>query len=282
MIQEQLDKQKIEELEIYKKNKTKRAKICFIVAESLVLLMVLLTIIVLSIGALQRNDNIAAYVGFSILYVAVPLVGLLFIRVFNQKLEHPNKDSDKKRDYIFYLVVFCPPVRWIMGILLAGAATCGYMTGWYFGLACIPNFVGYIFIVCAFGDAKNKWKIQYAKDIEYHKQYLEKQKQIAQQETIEKQHEKELNTVIALLSKVGNKFFVKYYRELRDWSEPDILDVIQEDYTEETKLQRIRKAKEIFAKQLNKLALQRISDPSNKTVDEETRQQASNLLNQVK
>ena len=138
---------------------------------------------------------------------------------------------------------------------------------------------GYIFILVSYCFVVKKYKIVYADDIRKNKEI---HKQLVAQQAAEKQREKELSATNTLLSKVGNKFFVKYYFELRDWSEPDILDVIQEDYSEDTKLQRIQKGKEIFNKKLNKLALQRIADSENKTVDEETRQKANELLGQIK
>lgn len=123
-----------------------------------------------------------------------------------------------------------------------------------------------------------KYKIEYSDDI---KKYEERRQQLARQQAIKKQQEKDLDTVDILLSKAGNKFFVKYYYQLRDWADPDIIDIIQENYSEETKIQRIRNAKEIFNKHLNKLALQRIADVENISVDEETKQKAKELLEKI-
>lgn len=278
MTQAELNEQKIKEFQNSVKINLNKAKICFGVSTFLVLLPALVAIVVLSIGAVQEGYSLGAFIGFGVLFVAVTVGSILCVREFNEVVQHPHRDNEKKNLYIFYIVVFCPPVRWILGSLLAGLSVCAYMTGWYFGLACIPNILGYCFVCDAYRVAKNKWKIEFANDIQASKDYKEKQKVLAAQQAVVKQHDKEVNTVVALLSKVGNKFFVKYYFELRDWSEPDILDIIQEDYSEETKLQRIRKGKEIFDKGLNQLALQRIADISNKTVDDETRQKANELL----
>ena len=149
------------------------------------------------------------------------------------------------------------------------------------GLEIIELFVlvGAVCLLVSCCNVVKKYKLEYADEIQKHN---ERKKQLGQQQAEEKQHEKELNTVIALLSKAGNKFFVKYYFELKDWSEPDILDIIQEDYTEETKIQRIRKGQEIFTKRLNKLALEIIADSANNAVDEETKQKANKLLEQIK
>lgn len=145
----------------------------------------------------------------------------------------------------------------------------------FFYLFC---FIGYLSLLVSCCKVIKKYKIEYADDI---KRYEEHQQQLAYQQAIEKQQAKDLNSVNYLLSKVGNKFFVKYYFELRDWTEPDILDIIEEDYTEETKTQRIREAKKIFEQRLNKLALQRISDIKNISVGEETRQKAKELLEKI-
>lgn len=69
----------------------------------------------------------------------------------------------------------------------------------------------------------------------------------AEQEKFEEQTRQ--NTVTNLLEKIGRKFFVKYYEKLRNWSIPDIVDEIEESYSEESKLARIKEAK----KNLNKV-----------------------------
>ena len=282
MTQEELNKQQVKAYEDDIKDYLKKAKICFNVTVSLVLFSVLATIILLSTGLVQDGYSIGAYIGFGLLYIAVPICSMLCVREFNEVVQFPHKDSKKKNIYIFYFVLFCPPIRWIAGSVIGGMFTCAYMTGWYFGLACIPNIVGYIFMAKAYRAARDKWEIQYANEIQASKEYKEKQRQLAAQQAVQKEHDKEVATALNLLSKVGNKFFVKYYFQLKDWSEPDIIDIIQEDYAEETKIQRIRKAKEIFDKNLSKVALQMIADISNNTVDEEIRQKANELLEQSK
>lgn len=140
------------------------------------------------------------------------------------------------------------------------------------------SLTGYLSLLISCCKVIKKYKIEYSDDI---KKYEERRQQLARQQAIKKQQEKDLDTVDILLSKAGNKFFVKYYYQLRDWAEPDIIDIIQENYSEETKIQRIRNAKEIFNKHLNKLALQRIADVENISVDEETKQKAKELLEKI-
>lgn len=276
------DTQKVEQLEKEIKGWLKKAKISFNVAESLVLVSIFLTIILLASGVRELKYSVGAYIGFGVLYVMSPLYKMFYLGEFDEETSFPQKDSDKKVLYIICIVTACPLVRLILGSLFAGMLTCAYFTGWYWGLACIPNFCGYVFIISAYQIAKSKWKIQYADDIQAHTEYKEKKKQLAQKQAEAKQRENERNTVSNLLSKVGNKFFVKYYMQLRDWSEPDILDIIEEDYTEETKRQRIKQAKNIFKYGLNVLALKQISDENNVAVDTQTKEIAKSLLEKIR
>ena len=267
------DKQKVTQLEETIKKKLKDARSCFIAAESLVILITLVTIIEGIFKILDTLDEFDTWtiVFFGAIYAFTPVFSLLQI---NKLIAESIDFRADKSAYITYIVIACPPIRWIIGTIFAGAGICAYMTGWYFGLACIPNIVGYVFIISSFKTSLEKWNIQYADDIQRYKEEKETQKQL-------QLHQKEINTVSSLLTKVGNKFFVKYYNQLKDWSEPDILDIIEEDYTEETKRQRIRKAKEIFNSKLHILALKQISDDANIAVDKQTKERAKEILEQL-
>lgn len=79
-----------------------------------------------------------------------------------------------------------------------------------------------------------------------------------------------------LLSASGMRFFVKYYDYLHSWNKSDILDIIEEDYSEKNKRERIEAAQKIFEKNLEKTALKLIRSGS--TIDEETVSIANKLL----
>ena len=116
------------------------------------------------------------------------------------------------------LVVF-----YLKGILILGeiditSALASTTVGIILGCFSLFSFAGYISMGISYSNVVKKHKIEYADDIQKEK---ERKSLITRQQAEEKQHEKELNTVIALLSKAGNKFFVKYYFELKEWSEPD-------------------------------------------------------------
>lgn len=81
-----------------------------------------------------------------------------------------------------------------------------------------------------------------------------------------------------LLEKVGSKFFVKYYVQLKNNSVLDVIDIIEEQYSEETKKSRINYAKAIFTENLQKLALQQILYDKNTILDEKMQNIAQELL----
>ena len=91
---------------------------------------------------------------------------------------------------------------------------------------------------------------------------------------------KQANRLDLLLQKTGKKFFVKYYTQIRDWAETDVLDAVEELYPAEMVLGRIRAGKRIFAEKLEIMALFAIVGAVNET-DEETRQKARGLIEQA-
>lgn len=79
-----------------------------------------------------------------------------------------------------------------------------------------------------------------------------------------------------LLSVAGMRFFIKYFNYLQGWNKSDILDIIEEDYQEQDKHERIEASKKIFQKNLNQVALEIISESIK--VDEETKSQAKKMM----
>lgn len=100
-------------------------------------------------------------------------------------------------------------------------------------------------------------------------------------EAAEKKRANELTgRVGSLLQKTGRKFFIKYYTQIRDWAETDVLDAVEEPYPAEMVLDRIRAGKRIFNEKLEIMALVAIIGSVHET-DEETRQQARARIEQV-
>ena len=86
-----------------------------------------------------------------------------------------------------------------------------------------------------------------------------------------------------LLDEIGIKFFVKYYDRLHHWSIPDVEDIIEENYPEQIKKERITTAKKLFASNLNVIALEIIvNNNNNNLIDDDTRSKAAELLEKEK
>lgn len=79
-----------------------------------------------------------------------------------------------------------------------------------------------------------------------------------------------------LLSTAGMRFFVKYYDCLMTWNVSDILDIIEEEYTEQDKRQRVSASQKIFKSNLEQTALSIIANSSK--IDEITKNTAKNLI----
>ena len=274
---------------------TLRLAFTFVILSAVVYAWLVIWAIVFIVA--EPNPNIFLTLSY-ILYFVASLIGFLRVSISNlfiiyylKKQEEINYFRHRVLYYVYLAVNILitatsvlSVVYYLKSILILGeinitSALASTTVGIILGCFSLFSFAGYISMGISYSNVVKKYKIEYAGDIQKEK---ERKSLITRQQAEEKQHEKELNAVIALLSKAGNKFFVKYYFELKDWSEPDILDIIQEDYTEETKIQRIRKGQEIFTKRLNKLALEIIADSANNSVDEETKQKANKLLEQIK
>ena len=272
------DKTKIKWLKVDIDNLLKKATICFIVAQCAAIISILLIIVFSAVGILDPNYSKGMYACFGILYGLIPIYSM---HMSTRPTETGEcTEEDKRIYYITYIVTACPIVRWILCPIFIGFST-NFIPGWYgfsllafveitgryFFTVSIPNIIGYFYMISAFKTTRQKWNIENAEAIQRKKE----------KENLEKEN----NAMNNLLSQVGNKFLVKYYFQLKEWSEPDILDIIEEDYGEETKRQRIRKAKEIFNKKLEISALKQISDASNVAVDTQTKEKAKQLLNQL-
>lgn len=128
------------------------------------------------------------------------------------------------------------------------------------GLPCLIGHILYVILIC---------KVLKQEKIDS-KDYDEKLKQ-------EKRLNKNIERVKYLLEKVGSKFFVKYYNYLKNNSILDIIDVIEEQYSEETKKERISYSKTIFTENLQSLALEQILNDKNTILDEKMLKIANEL-----
>ncbi|MDR2201213.1 MAG: hypothetical protein LBP26_00385 [Clostridiales bacterium] len=81
-----------------------------------------------------------------------------------------------------------------------------------------------------------------------------------------------------MINVVGNKFFVKYYYQLRDMIAADIVDIIQEGYSFSEKQARINGAKNIFANGLARTALTQILQSNTAAVGQDLKDSALAIL----
>lgn len=156
----------------------------------------------------------------------------------------------------------------------------------YTSLGSLTFIIGGIMTFCLCGDIDYEKKVkQYGSEAAYIEALLQEKENkdnAKQQMNAEQAMQKEHDKTVRLLEEIGKKFFVKYYDKLQNWSIPDIVDEIEENYSEESKLNRIKKAKKIFELGLNNIALEIISNSENKTTDDITQNKALQLLEQTK
>lgn len=103
---------------------------------------------------------------------------------------------------------------------------------------------------------------------------------IRHNDKLHKIEQKSLERQKILLNSVGKRFFIKYYFKLKSWTEKDIFDIISEDYSEQEKRSRILNGKKIFEEKLNILAIKQIAKETENNIDETTRVQAIQILQQ--
>lgn len=96
------------------------------------------------------------------------------------------------------------------------------------------------------------------------------------QARLKREAEHRQTVCVRLLTTAGMRFFVKYFNYLKSWNTSDILDIIEEDYREQDKWQRIKAAQKIFQKNLQQAALIFIANSSK--IDEATKSKAEDLL----
>ncbi len=195
------------------------------------------------------------------------LICVILIEIFaplngmNTKKDYQKYTAslEKKLGNLICILIFTNPLFVFIFALINFGFGCFYFLGYTYGLALVFLIIGHIFYVKLFVAIYNEKK----KNSQKHSDKL-----------LDKQ-QKRLNY---LLEKVGSKFFVKYYVQLKNNSVLDVIDIIEEQYSEETKKSRINYAKTIFTKNLQKLALQQILDDKNTILDEKMQNIAQELL----
>ncbi len=134
--------------------------------------------------------------------------------------------------------------------------------GGTYGIASIPAIIGYIYYIVAYIDMKK-----------YNNMLPDKLK-----EKDKKEQEKKIDDAKNLLVKTGKIFFVNYYNELKNFNTIDIIDIIQENYSEDAKKSRIANAKKIFSNNLQIEALNEILENKDGVANQKILDKARILL----
>lgn len=153
----------------------------------------------------------------------------------------------------FRLIFFNPFVIALIAVLLKVPGT--------YGLASVPMIAGYIFQIIAL-----------VKMTKYNKlfKYQSKEK--------ETNNEKKLNQAKKLLADTGKIFFINYYDQLKKYNTIDVIDIIKENYSEESKKHRIVSAKKIFSLNIQTDALKIIVQNEDGVASQEIIDKAKSLL----
>lgn len=157
---------------------------------------------------------------------------------------------------VFFIIVLNPFTVALYAVLMSIYGT--------YGIASIPTIIGYIYYLIAYIDMKK-----------YNKLLLLPNKL---QEKNKKEQEKKIDDAKSLLAKIGKIFFVNYYNELKNFNTLDIIDVIQENYSEDSKKSRITNAKKIFSMNLQIEALNEILENTDGVANQKILDKARILL----
>lgn len=206
--------------------------------------------------------------------------------IISDILQQLEKDIITSTILMVSIIVLCIIIVFVQPSAIA------YTLG-YTSLGSISFIAGYITLLTLKADLKYAEKVkQYGSEEAYaealSQECEEKERDKEQKRLLLEKRERELaiqkehDKAAQLLEEIGTKFFIKHYNKLQTWSIPDILDEIEENYSEESKLNRIRKAKKLFELKLNNAALEIISNNESKTTDKNTREKALQLLEQTK
>lgn len=224
---------------------------------------------------------------FTLIKLLLPIMCLSELCKREKILSLDNSTDDIELKHLYIVLICCSII--IVGIFIYALILCivyslhdiARIIG-YTSIGGISFLVAYIMTWFAYVDIKEYRKIEECGSEEaYIESIIQKKenREIAlKQREEEKEVQKRKDTAIRLLNDIGTKFYVKYYEKLRDWSIPDIIDEIEENYTEESKIKRIKTAKKLFESDLNLTALEIIVNESDKLTDDKTKEKASTLI----
>lgn len=145
---------------------------------------------------------------------------------------------------------------------------------------CGGLFVSHCFIYIAEGfliHAKCLIKKELINSIDYIKEKQAENERKTQEEK-QKRDLKNSNQAKKLLADTGKIFFINYYDQLKKYNTIDVIDIIKENYSEESKKHRIVSAKKIFSLNIQTDALKIIVQNEDGVASQEIIDKAKSLL----
>lgn len=153
----------------------------------------------------------------------------------------------------FRLIFLNPFVIALIAVLLKVQGT--------YGLASVPMIAGHIFQIIVIVEMTKYNKLF---------KYQSKEKEI--------NNEKKLSQAKKLFADTGKIFFINYYDQLKKYNAIDVIDIINENYSEESKKRRIVSAKKIFSLNIQTDALKIIVQNEDGVASQEIIDKAKSLL----
>lgn len=111
--------------------------------------------------------------------------------------------------------------------------------------------------------------------------YIKEKQAENERKTQEEKQKKELKDSIQakkLLADTGKIFFINYYDQLKKYNTIDVIDIIKENYSEESKKRRVVSAKKIFSLNIQTEALKIIVQNEDGVASQEIIDKAKSLL----
>lgn len=246
-----------------------RRRICHIVASVIFWAQLLLSLLAISIFLTVSGSENTQTNGQLVSVIVVGVLVCLSIssgkKVEKYFPESVYKGEDSEESYFWpipktalkkirlNLIFLNPFVIALIAVLLKVPGT--------YGLASVPMIVGHIFQIIALVEMTKYNKLF---------KYQSKEKEI--------NNEKKLNRAKKLLSDTGKIFFINYYDQLKKYNAIDIIDIIKENYSEESKKHRIVSAKKIFSLNIQTDSLKIIVQNEDGVASQEIIDKAKSLL----
>ena len=241
----------MEDLNLKIKQNLKHTKIWYIIAAIVFLIQFIIDLIfglskIIS-NKISINIVLIAFSDWTWWCIFFWVIGSFFIGIFVEKTYRLPKlleeNSMNNTEYTFLpkkfvlnmtveIIITSPLIVALLSVL--------YGQNGAYGLAIIPVIIGHVCFVKAYFQTRKFFNF-------INKEYYAKIKE--QTRKTREQNDKTAK-VNFLLNKTGKAFFIKYYNQLKTQNLIDIIDVVQENYTEKAKTKRILNAKKIFLKDL--------------------------------